>query len=347
MPGRLGPQRPCTSPYQGAGRYAADQYGAAAAAACVPVRAGLPPGAAAAVRAACPVPDALAAAAAVRTAAVDMGRRYGDVARYDLRPPVDRRPVQPRHYGDGDVDGGPSVWHLAPGDLCDVFLEDLGRLVRPAVDLLPLATPASPREDEGYEHARGTWADDAAAEKADVSSTQRYIDAINAGGLDGDMLPGRELPGSPFNGRRTCGLPTTLGHIGDEASGHDGAAVLKRGEMSCDGRGCMRCWVRGWMGGEARGMARKLSGGVARARLADGGAAGGRRTPVLHIVISLPPEGHAAWAYGGPAERARIRKAALAELHRRGRSHAKKFLQSYETPARLNLNSSLRGRRAV
>lgn len=66
-------------------------------------------------------------------------------------------------------------------------------------------------------------------------------------------------------------------------------------------------------------MARKLSGGVARARLADGGAAGGRRTPVLHIVISLPPEEHAAWAYGGPAERARIRKAALAELHRRGR----------------------------
>lgn len=133
------------------------------------------------------------------------------------------------------------------------------------------------------------------------------------------MLPGRELPGSPFNGRRTCGLPTTLGHIGDEASGHDGAVVLKRGEMSCDGRGCMRCRVRGWMGGEARGMARKLSGGVARARLADGGAAGGRRTPVLHIVISLPPEEHAAWAYGGPAERARIRKAALAELHRRGR----------------------------
>ena len=50
MPGRLGHQRPCTSPCQGARRYVADQYGAAAAAAaCVPVRAGLPPGAAAAL----------------------------------------------------------------------------------------------------------------------------------------------------------------------------------------------------------------------------------------------------------------------------------------------------------
>ncbi len=297
---------------------AADWYPAATAAgACLPTRAGMPPAAAAAAAAACPAPDT-ATAAYLRRPAVDFGRRFVDVRRLEFS---------------GDL---PAAGYLAPGVLSGAFIDDLLTAGRPAVDVLALARPAAGAPHDGYDYAAGTWADAAAAETADMSSTERYDAAMAEGRFAGDMLPGLELPGALHGGRRTCGLGKTVGHIGDAASGHDGKACMRSCPMSCDGRPCRICF-RFWADNEARKMADKMAAGIARARLADGGAAGGARTPVLHLVISLPPAEHAAWEAGGPAERARIRKAAIAELLARGRiwaacvvDHSYRFVEGLE-----------------
>ena len=274
---------------------AVDRFGAAAGA-CLPVRAGLTAAAAAAIRAACPVPDHLVRSART-AAAADFGRRVIDVGRLELAA------------------GWTAAYPMA-GPLAAAFLSDLEAAVRPAVDLLAAARP---RNDKGYEYARGTFADAAAAEQVDVGSTARYVEAMNEGRFAGDMWPGLELPGALYGGRRTCGQGAVLGHIGGpDHDEHAGEMRGKPGTMSCDGRPCRTCWTR-WLKGEARSMATKLCAGMVRARLADGGAPGGKRTPVIHLVISLDPAESAAWA-SGPEERAHLRKAALDELTKhRGR----------------------------
>ena len=203
-------------------------------------------------------------------------------------------------------------------------------------------TPAKERTVEtapehDYEYARGTWAADMLEESVDVSSSELYIEAMREGRFAGEMLPGLELPGAMFGGRKTCGLPTVLGHVGDDDEcGHRGKVVCTRGEMTCRSRPCNKCFDR-WAAKEATKMADKLSAGLMRAHLAESGAPGGARVVVMHLAVSLPPSEKIAWA-SGPKERARIRKAVKAELERRGRmwgysmsDHSYRFTENLES----------------
>ena len=296
---------------RGARMAAADMCGAAVAAgACLPVRAGLPASPAYAVRAACPAPAA-ATANYRRAAATDFGTRCVEIGRMPLS---------------GHPDSPPAAAHLAGGPLCDAFAEDLDAALRPAVDVVAIARPSrragagggagASVDGEGYEYAHDTWAASAAAETIDLSRIGRYEEAMTEGRF-GVMIKGLELPGALFNGRLTCGEVSILGHIGDRASGHEGKVQAKRGKMTCSSRPCRMCWLA-WKRKEARRIADKLAAAMVRARLADGGAAGGPRTPVMHLVISFGPADHDEWA-SGPEGRARLRAAAIAELQRRGR----------------------------
>ena len=300
---------------RGARAAAADMCGAAVAAgACLPVRADLPPAAAAAVRAACPAPAA-ATASYRRAAAADLGTRLVEVERM----PMSGRP---------DL---PPAAYLAGGSLCSALADDLLRCIRPAVDVVALARPARRNaagtgsgDDPGYEYAYDTWAEAAAAEVVDISECQRYEEAMNEGRFAGDQWPGLELPGALFGGRRTCGEIAVLGHIGDRASGHEGKVHARRGVMTCLCRPCRKCWPV-WKRGEMRKIGDKMSAGVVRCKLLDGGIMrddnerwGASRVPVVHLVISFGPADQAEWA-SGPEGRARLRAAAVSELRRRGR----------------------------
>ena len=298
---------------RGARMAAAGMCGAAAAAgACLPVRAGLSasPAAADAVRAACPAPAA-ATTSYLRASATDLGSRCVEIGRMPLS---------------GHPDSPAAAVHLAGGPLCDAFAEDVDAALRPAVDVVAIARPTSRAStggsgsgacDEGYEYAYDTWAAAAAAESIDLSKLGQYEEAVTGGRFAGEQLDGLELPGSLFNGRRTCGGPYVLGHIGDRASGHEGGTQAKRGSMTCSSRACRMCW-QVWKRKEARRIADKMAAAIVRARLADGGAAGGLRTPIMHLIISFGPADQAEWASGSEG-RARLRAAAIAELRRRGR----------------------------
>ena len=286
---------------------------------------------AAALRAACPAPADMVAA--VRAKAVqDFGARVTETAQYELvasgRTAHHFAASGPRAYAPEATARAPAARSPVPPNaaplrpaapLGTALVADLRTAVRPGVDLLAIIRGYErPRHDKDYEYARGTYAEQAAAETEDISSTAKYIEAMNEGRLIKDTVAELEFPGSLFGRRCTCGLPIALGHRGDEDSGYDGEVELRPGLMSCNSRGCLRDWQR-WKDKEALRMRDKLIAGVQRARLADEGAAGGKRTPLIHLVISFQPEDHEAWAYGGAAERARLRKAALAELNRRGR----------------------------
>lgn len=298
---------------RGARMAAADMCGAAlAAGACLPVRAGLSASqAAAAVRAACPAPAA-ATTSYLRASATDFGARCVEIGRMPLS---------------GHPDSPPAAAHLAGGPLCDALVEDANAALRPAVDVVAIARPSSragaggggggSAAGEDYEYAYDTWAAAAAAESIDLSKLGQYEEAVTGGRFAGEQLHGLELPGSLFNGRRTCGGPYVLGHIGDRASDHEGGTQAKRGSMTCSSRACRMCW-QVWKRKEARRIADKMAAAIVRARLADGGAAGGPRTPIMHLIISFGPADQAEWA-SGPEGRARLRAAAIAELQRRGR----------------------------
>ena len=292
---------------------AADLFGAAAGA-CIPVRAGLSRGAAAAVRAACPAPAPMVEGMS-SARVVDLGARFVHIGRFSLPA------------------SGSESCYMRPGPLSDAFVADIcagGRdgaagdarapvrlaPVRLGVDLLGDARGGGrPRDDDGYEYGRGTWADAAANEQVDLNSTARYEEAIAEGRWAGDMLPGIELPGSLFGRRRTCGEVSTLGCIGEAGGAHAGRAIVRRGTMGCNSRACLACWTR-WKDAEAHRIAGRIEGAVAMARLEASGAPARRTTAVSHVVVSLPPEEQAAWE-SGPEERARLRAAAVKELELR------------------------------
>ena len=271
----------------------------AAAGACLPIRAGLSAAAGAAVRAACP-----AAADACRnytkSPPVNFGLRFAEVG-YMARGP--ERPELP------------ALSYMAGGVLSGVFAEDVAAAARPAVDVVEFVRPSKQRDDADYEYARATWAEGAAGEKADVTSTQLYEEAMTEGRFAGSMVPGCELPGALFAGRKTCGKIAVLGHIGDRASGHEGKVHAVCGAMSCRGRGCNMCHLA-WKRDEARAVADKMSDAAVLGHIKESGASGGARLPVLHVAISFGPGDHAEWL-SGPAGRARLRDAAIEELKRR------------------------------
>ena len=224
---------------------------------------------------------------------------------------VCRRPVAPPTL--------PPLYTAGP--LALGLIDDLRAAVRPGVDLLALVRGRTrPRNDKDYEYARGTYAEQAASETVDISSTAKYIEAMLNGHLTKDMLAGMEFMGVMFEQRCNCGKPIPRGHKGDKYSGYEGLVELKPGLTSCNMRGCRRDCVR-WLDKEALRMKDKIVAGVQYLRTAAGGAAGGKRTPILSIVCSVQPELHEMWA-SGPAGRARIRDAMVAEMHRRGRIEA-------------------------
>lgn len=339
------PRRPVIM--QGLVRRAADlsieMYGGAAGA-CLPVSAALPPARSAAVRMAtheacfgrCVVPadgrrDFTAAESAHRHAAC---RAHGGIAAAAETTRIidvgDRLAELGRHILSAS---GISAAYLRDGPLTRSLIADMGAVpyrgpadraavrpgaVRHAVDVIAVAVALNrPRDwsgcedgDPGYEYASGTWADEAGTETVDLSATELYAQRMTDVAFP-DQVPGCELPGCRRAALRTCGAVAILGHVGKGGKDdkHEGKIVAKRGDMSCGSRGCNMCHVK-WRDAEAGKMADKLHAGVARARLADGGAPGRREYPVVHLAVSLPPIEELPWL-SGPTERAQIRKAAI------------------------------------
>ena len=327
---------------------AVDEAATAAAVRAAAVRAACPAPAdmVAAVRAA-PVQDV--GMRVVETAQFELAAVAPDQA----PPPVDHAPVQAPparptvyHLGAagpractsaitelmpaaGTLDGRRLIcrWPVAPpsarplrtaGPLALGLIDDLRAAVRPGVDLLALVRGRTrARNDKDYEYSRGTWAERAANETIDVASVDKYDEAFASGRLAGDMVPGLEWPGCGHGGKCTCGLPIVRGHAGGKDSGYEGQVELKPGLMSCHGRPCSKDYVR-WRQKAAKRAAVKLMCALDRARLADGGAAGGKRTVLLHLALSFGPADYAEWR-SGPAGRARLRAAGIAELRRRAR----------------------------